>query len=151
MKCPFCDTKKTQVLESRVVEDGKAIRRRRECLKCTKRFTTLERVRGNSVWVIKKDGTREPFDREKIKRGVMRSIEKRPVGLKLVDDLAEQVEREVFKRESQEVQSKLIGSAVLRRLKKIDKVAWLRFASVYLEFSDLGDFEKVIWLKSKQK
>ncbi|EKD57417.1 MAG: transcriptional regulator NrdR, partial [uncultured bacterium] len=68
MKCPFCDTKKTQVLESRVVEDGKAIRRRRECLKCTKRFTTLERVRGNSVWVIKKDGTREPFDREKIKR-----------------------------------------------------------------------------------
>ncbi|EKE13205.1 MAG: hypothetical protein ACD_13C00056G0001, partial [uncultured bacterium] len=92
-----------------------------------------------------------PFDREKIKRGVMRSIEKRPVGLKLVDDLAEQVEREVFKRESQEVQSKLIGSAVLRRLKKIDKVAWLRFASVYLEFSDLGDFEKVIWLKSKQK
>lgn len=144
MKCPFCTSSDTSVLESRSVEEGKGIRRRRECGKCGKRFTTYERVRGTAIWVIKKDGRREPFDREKIKRGILRSLEKRTISLDLVDDITEQVEREMLKKEKEEVSSRAIGKAILRRLKRIDKVAWLRFASVYLEFEDLEDFAKAI-------
>jgi len=131
-------------LESRIVEDGRSIRRRRECLRCHKRFTTFEKIKGTVLWVIKKDGKREPFDREKIKRGILRAIEKRPISLNLVDEVVEEVEREMLKRENEEISSRLIGKEVLKRLNKIDKVAWLRFASVYLEFEDLKDFEKVI-------
>ncbi|OGM23721.1 transcriptional regulator NrdR [Candidatus Woesebacteria bacterium RIFCSPHIGHO2_02_FULL_38_9] len=144
MKCPFCAKSNTQVLESRIVEDGRSIRRRRECLRCHKRFTTFEKIKGTVLWVIKKDGKREPFDREKIKRGILRAIEKRPISLNLVDEVVEEVEREMLKRENEEISSRLIGKEVLKRLNKIDKVAWLRFASVYLEFEDLKDFEKVI-------
>lgn len=144
MKCPFCTNNDTQVLESRAVDDGQAIRRRRECSKCKKRFTTYEKVKGSVLWVVKKDGKREPFDREKVKRGVLRAIEKRPVSLELVEDVVEQVEREMLRKEKEEVSSKVIGRAVLRRLKKIDKIAWLRFASVYLEFEDFDDFEEAI-------
>ncbi|OGM19234.1 transcriptional regulator NrdR [Candidatus Woesebacteria bacterium RIFCSPLOWO2_01_FULL_37_19] len=144
MKCPFCTNKNTQVLESRVVEDGKSIRRRRECGKCGKRFTTYELVKGTALWVIKKDGRREPFEREKVKRGILRAIEKRPISLDLVEDVVNQVEREMLKKEKEEVSSRAIGKAVLFRLKKIDKVAWLRFASVYLQFEDLEDFAKAI-------
>lgn len=144
MKCPFCASTDTSVLESRSVEEGKGIRRRRECGKCGKRFTTYERVRGTAIWVIKKDGRREPFDREKMKRGILRSLEKRTVSLDLVDDITEQVEREMLKKEKEEVSSQAIGKAILKRLKRIDKVAWLRFASVYLEFEDLEDFAKAI-------
>lgn len=131
-------------MESRIVEDGRSIRRRRECLRCHKRFTTFEKIKGTVLWVIKKDGKREPFDREKIKRGILRAIEKRPISLNLVDEVVEEVEREMLKRENEEISSRLIGKEVLKRLNKIDKVAWLRFASVYLEFEDLKDFEKVI-------
>ncbi len=144
MKCPFCASDDNQVLESRVVEEGQAIRRRRECEKCNKRFTTYEKVRGQVLWVIKKDGRREPFDREKLKRGILRAIEKRPVSLDLVDDIVDQVEREMLRKEKEEVYSKNIGNAILKRLRKIDKIAWLRFASVYLEFEDFKDFEKAI-------
>jgi len=144
MKCPFCGGSDTQVLESRVTDDGEGIRRRRECAKCGKRFTTIERVKGSVLWVVKKDGRREPFDREKIKRGVLRAIEKRPVSLDLVEDLVGDVEREMLRSEKEEIPSRMIGNAVLKRLRKIDKVAWLRFASVYLEFEDLSDFEKAI-------
>jgi len=144
MKCPFCASEETQVLESRAVEEGKAVRRRRECSKCSKRFTTYEKTRNNFLWVVKKDGKREPFDKEKIKRGILRAIEKRSVSLDLVDEVVAQVEREMLRREREEVPSKAIGEAVLRRLKKIDRIAWLRFASVYLEFEDLADFEKAI-------
>ena len=144
MKCPFCANADTQVLESRAVEDGDAIRRRRECAKCSKRFTTLEKVRKTVLWVIKKDGGREPFDREKVKRGILRAIEKRPVSLELADEIAEEVEREMLRKESEEIPSRAIGNAVLRKLRSVDKVAWLRFASVYLEFEDLKDFEKII-------
>lgn len=144
MKCPFCASDDTQVLESRAVEDGRAIRRRRECGKCTKRYTTYERVKSTVVWVIKKDGRREPFEREKVKRGILRAVEKRPISLDLVDDVVNEVEREMLKKEKEEVSSHAVGQAVLRRLKKIDKVAWLRFASVYLEFEDLEDFAKAI-------
>ena len=144
MRCPFCAKVNTQVLESRAVEEGAAIRRRRECGKCQKRFTTYEKVKGAALWVIKKDLRREPFDREKIRRGILRAIEKRTVTLDLVDEVVDVVEREMLRKESEEIPSKIIGSAVLKRLKKIDKVAWMRFASVYLEFEDLKDFEKAI-------
>lgn len=144
MKCPFCAHIDGQVLESRVVEEGGALRRRRLCNHCGKRFTTYEKVKEHFLWVIKKDGRREPFDKEKVKRGVLRAIEKRPISLDLVNDVVEQVEREVLKMEKEEVPTKVIGNEVLKRLKKIDQVAWLRFASVYLEFADLSDFEKAI-------
>ncbi|OGM13773.1 transcriptional regulator NrdR [Candidatus Woesebacteria bacterium RBG_16_39_8b] len=144
MKCPFCASQNTQVLESRVVEEGTSIRRRRECEKCEKRFTTYEKVRGNILWVIKKSGAREPFDRDKLKRGIIRAIGKRPVSLELVDDVVEQVEREMLRQEKEEIPTSAIGKAVLTRLRKVDKVAWLRFASVYLEFADFSDFQKAI-------
>ncbi len=144
MKCPFCGSGQSEVLESRTVEEGVAIRRRRSCGVCGKRFTTFERVRNFSLWVIKKDGKREPFDREKLKRGVLRSIEKRPVSLDLVDELVDETEKEMLRHEAGEVSSRTIGKAVLKRLKKIDKVAWLRFASVYFEVTDISEFEKLL-------
>ena len=144
MKCPFCAGGDTEVLESRTVDEAEAIRRRRECKKCHKRFTTFEKVRGTALWVIKKDGSREPFDREKVKRGILRAIEKRPVPLELIDDIVNDVEREMLRGEKEEIPSRVVGKAVLKRLKKIDRVAWLRFASVYLEFENLDDFEKAI-------
>jgi transcriptional repressor NrdR len=144
MKCPFCGAADTSVLESRTTEDGSSIRRRRECAKCGKRFTTIEGVKRSFLWVIKKDGRREVFDKEKVKRGILRAIEKRPVSLDLVDDITDQVEMEMLRSDKQEIPTRVIGNAVLKRLKKIDKVAWLRFASVYLEFEDLSDFEKLI-------
>jgi|SRR3989304_6884677 len=144
MKCPFCAVIDTEVLESRVVEDGAGIRRRRECKKCGKRFTTFEEVRGTALWVVKKDGRREPFDREKVKRGILRAVEKRPISLGLIENIVSEVEREMLRREKEEVASRAVGEAVLKRLKKIDRVAWLRFASVYLEFKDVSDFEKAI-------
>ncbi len=144
MKCPFCAGFNTKVLESRVVEEGSSIRRRRECKSCHKRFTTYEKVRGTPLWVIKKDGRREAFDREKVKRGILRAVEKRPISMDLVEDIVEAVEREMLRSEKEEVSSRMIGRAVLKRLKKVDKVAWLRFASVYLEFEDLEDFAKAI-------
>lgn len=144
MKCPFCAGDDTEVLESRTVDEAGAIRRRRECKKCHKRFTTFEKVRGTALWVIKKDGSREPFDREKVKRGILRAIEKRPVSLGLIDDIVNDVEREMLRGEKEEIPSRIVGKAVLKRLKKIDRVAWLRFASVYLEFENLDDFEKAI-------
>ncbi|MDP3917860.1 MAG: transcriptional regulator NrdR [Candidatus Woesebacteria bacterium] len=144
MNCPFCKHNDTQVLESRVIDDGHGLRRRRECGKCGKRFTTHESVKTSVLWVIKREGKREPFDKEKVKRGILRSIEKRPVSLDLVNEIADEVEREMLKAEKEEISSKIIGNAILKRLKKIDKVAWLRFASVYLQFEDLTDFEKLI-------
>jgi transcriptional repressor NrdR len=144
MKCPFCGEIDSSVLESRLVEEGAAVRRRRECTKCGKRFTTFEKVKGSVLWVIKKDGRREPFDREKVKRGILRAIQKRPVSLDLVEEVIDEVEREMLGLESQEISSRRVGEAVVKRLKKIDKVAWLRFASVYFEFEDLSDFEKLV-------
>jgi transcriptional repressor NrdR len=119
------------------------LRRRRECLKCLKRFTTWERIEGPTMFVIKRDGSRQPFDREKIVKGVIRSFDKRPVSIDLIKELADDVEREVRRKEISEIPTKSIGKMVLRRLKSIDKVAWLRFASVYLELSDVTEFEKL--------
>jgi transcriptional repressor NrdR len=144
MKCPFCQNNNIAVLESRSVERGKAIRRRRICEKCGKRFTTHEKVDKSLLWVVKKSGRREPFEREKIKRGIIRAVEKRPVTLEVVDEIVEQVEREMMRKQNPEVASRAVGASVTRRLKKVDKVAWLRFASVYLEFEDLEDFLEII-------
>ncbi len=144
MQCPFCKHSETSVLESRVAVDGQSLRRRRECQKCDKRFTTFERVEGPTIFVVKRDGTRQPFDREKIVSGTTRSFDKRPVSIDLIHQLADEVEREVRRKEASEISSKAIGRMVLKRLKVIDKVAWLRFASVYFELNDLEEFEKLI-------
>lgn len=144
MKCPFCSNSNTQVLESRVVEDGQAVRRRRECEECKKRFTTYEKIKRSVLWVIKKDGKREPFDKEKVKRGILRAVHKRPVPLEKVDEVVDEVERYLLRQEKEEIISREIGKQILKRLKKLDNVAWLRFASVYLEFEELQDFKKTI-------
>lgn len=130
-------------MESRVTEDGQSLRRRRECEKCQKRFTTFERVEGPTIFVIKRDGSRQAFDREKIVRGTIKSFDKRPVSIDLINQLADEVEREVRRKEVSEIPAKTIGKMVLKRLKNIDKVAWMRFASVYLELTDLTEFEKL--------
>lgn len=144
MKCPFCGALATSVVESRTTEDGEAIRRRRICEKCGKRFTTYERVSGSALWVIKKDGKREAFDRDKLKLGILKATEKRPVSIDLVDELVDEVEREMMRKKKEEVPSRTIGNAVLRRLRRIDTVSWMRFVSVYLEFDDIADFEQAI-------
>lgn len=144
MRCPFCATADTSVLESRVAEDGQSLRRRRECGKCQKRFTTFERIEGPTLFVIKRNGGREPFDREKIVKGAIKSFDKRPVSIDLVRQLADEVEREVRRREVSEISTKTIGKMVLKRLKAIDKVAWMRFASVYFELNDIEGFDKLI-------
>jgi len=144
MKCPFCAHEESSVLESRESEDGEVTRRRRECSKCDKRFTTYERLEGPALTVIKKDGRREPFDRNKVRRGVIRACEKRPITATQIETVVDQVEREMLRKKDNEVESKVIGKAILRRLKNLDKAAYLRFASVYLEFSDINDFAKLI-------
>ena len=144
MKCPFCANNETSVLESRVAEDGQSLRRRRECNKCDKRFTTFERVEGPIIFVIKRDGSRQAFDRQKIVNGVIRSFDKRPFSIDLVRALADEVEREVRRKEVSEITSIAIGKMVLKRLKSIDKVAWLRFSTVYLEISDIAEYEKLV-------
>lgn len=143
MRCPYCNHEETSVLESRISDDGLSFRRRRECLKCKKRFTTYERVE-RTILVIKKDGRREGFDREKIKKGLLLACHKRPVSMEMMNSIVDEVEQELLKKDSAEISTKVIGNEVLRRLKKTDRVAWLRFASVYLEFEDLADFEKAI-------
>jgi transcriptional repressor NrdR len=144
MKCPFCQHQESSVLESRDSEDGTVTRRRRECGHCGKRFTSYERVEGPQLQVIKKNSSHEPFDREKVRKGVERACEKRPVSSDLIDELVDQIEREMLKKSSSEVSSRLIGNAILKRLKKIDKVAYVRFASVYLDFNEIDDFVQLV-------
>ncbi len=144
MKCPYCESQETEVVETRESEDLAVTRRRRECNQCKKRFTTYERVENIPLLVIKKDARREPFLREKLRSGILRACEKRPVGIDLIEDIIDEIERELRGKESTEISSKTIGNMALRKLKKVDKVAYLRFASVYLDFDDLSDFEEMI-------
>jgi len=144
MKCPFCDHGQSSVLESRDSEDNQVTRRRRVCEQCKKRFTTYERVEGPQLVVIKKDGSRENFDREKLRAGIKRACEKRPVSTDVVETILDRVEQEMLKKKSSEVTSQLIGNAVLKQLKKIDKVAYVRFASVYLDFDNVKDFTSLV-------
>lgn len=142
MKCPYCGNNDADVVETR---DGEgATRRRRECKKCEKRFTTYERVENVELVVVKKDDRREKFDREKLRKGLIKATEKRPVGVDLIEKIVDEIEQELRGKDTTEVNSKTIGNLVLKKLKKIDKVAYVRFASVYLDFGDLADFEKVI-------
>ena len=144
MHCPYCASTEIAVIESRPGIDGQSVRRRRECSKCQRRFTTYERVEGPSLMVVKKDGKRESFDRQKLSEGIEKAFQKRPVPVEKLESLVDDCEREVLRKGIGEIPSRVIGKMVLRRIKKLDKVAWLRFASVYLEFEDLGDFEKAI-------
>ena len=144
MKCPYCGNKDTEVVETRDSEDLETIRRRRACLKCEKRFTTYERVENVSLIVIKKDGRREQFDRDKLKRGIIRSCEKTKVTLDDIERIVTEVEMELRGESGVEVDSKKIGQLVATRLKKIDKVAYIRFSSVFRRFVDVEDFEKEV-------
>ncbi len=144
MKCPYCTQIETQVLDSRDSEDLSSIRRRRECLGCGKRFTTYERVDMVDLSIIKKDGRREQFDRSKLTSGIRKAFEKRPVSMETIEDTVQEIEAELRKRESIEIPSKVIGALVMRRLRVIDKVAYIRFASVYREFEDIESFEREI-------
>lgn len=140
MKCPFCGFRDTKVTDSRVTDDGNAIRRRRECLDCHRRFTTYELVEESPLMVIKKDGHREMFDRSKLLSGLMRACDKRNVGMDELDALVNDVERDIRNRLLQEVTSVELGELVLDRLKDVDQVAYVRFASVYRQFNDLDNF-----------
>jgi transcriptional repressor NrdR len=144
MKCPYCGSKETEVVETRDSEDLETIRRRRACVKCEKRFTTYERVENINLVVIKKDGRREQFDRDKLKNGIIRSCEKTTVTVDDVERIVTEIERELRGGESVEVDSKKIGQMVSMRLKKLDKVAYIRFSSVFKRFVDIEDFEKEV-------
>lgn len=141
MKCIFCGSDTTKVTDKRESPDG--TRRRRECLKCNKRFTTYERPDKKDIMIVKKDGRREKFSYDKIKAGIIRACEKRPISIKTVDNLIEDIE-ESLRRRGKEVKADMIGKMVMNKLKKLDKVAYIRFASVYLDFQDLTDFKKEI-------
>ncbi len=153
MKCPFCGYKEDKVIDSRSTQDDSSIRRRRECLKCAKRFTTYEYVERVPIMVIKKDGRREPFNRIKILEGVTKACQKRPVSIAQIESLVNEVEKEVQKRDAKEIDSKLIGEMVIARLFKLDGVAYVRFASVYRQFKDVNEFMKELrgFLGKKKK
>lgn len=151
MRCRYCLSTDSKVVDSRPTEDGTSIRRRRECINCGKRFTTYEKIEEIPIMVIKKDGTREPFNSEKILAGVRRACEKRPVSLVEQERLAEDVSREVFNTLEQEVPSSAIGEMVIRRLKELDEVAYVRFASVYRQFKDISTFMEELKLLLDEK
>ena len=141
MKCFFCGSNQSSVIDKRTVNGTGEIRRRRECLRCGNRFTTYERVVDYSLYVLKRDGSRELFDRQKLVLGIEKSLEKRP-GLEELDKLVDQILARVNVKGKKEIQSKTLGRAVLTELKKLDKVAYLRFASVYRQFNEVGDFKR---------
>lgn len=144
MKCPYCHFENTDVLETRDSEDLAVTRRRRNCSKCGKRFTTYERVESVPITVIKKDERRETFDREKLRRGIWRASGKTSIKVEDIDRIVDEVEREVIAGESTDVPSKKIGELVAKRLKKLDKIAYIRFASVFRRFVDIEDFEREV-------
>jgi transcriptional repressor NrdR len=140
MRCSFCGYKEDKVVDSRSIQEDRAIRRRRECLKCGKRFTTYEYIEEPSLMVIKKDGRRQPFDRKKILSGIIKACEKRPVSMDKMEEIVIQVERVLQKKPAREVASDRIGELVMERLKTMDDVAYVRFASVYRQFRDVEQF-----------
>ena len=140
MKCPFCGHSENKVIDSRISKDGKAVRRRRECLGCGKRFTTYEYVEDILPMVVKKDGRREQFDRQKILSGIKKACEKRPISMEAIDKLVENVEQACQEVQTEEISSTLIGEKIMNELKMFDGVAYVRFASVYRQFRDVGEF-----------
>jgi transcriptional repressor NrdR len=148
VRCPWCQSLEDKVVDSRLAEDGVAIRRRRECLSCNRRFTTYERLEEAPLWVVKRGGQREPFDRAKVVAGVRAATKNRPVTEERLEEIAQEVE-EALRGQGAEVASQQIGVAVLERLREVDDVAYLRFASVYKGFEDLGDFQREVGLLTK--
>lgn len=142
MQCPYCKSAESEVVETRVSEDGTNIRRRRTCTSCGKRYTTYERIENFRLIVKKKDGKREQFDREKVRAGIVRSSEKTTVSLDDINNIVDEIERELISGDSVEIEAKKIGQMVAARLKKIDKIAYIRFSSVFKRFVDVEDFEK---------
>ena len=140
MKCPFCTYTESKVVDSRPAEDSEKIRRRRECLSCGKRFTTYEVIENTPLIVVKKDHSRQIFDRDKLLRGLLRACEKRPISVKALESLVDSIEQTYANEMIKEVRSTDLGEQVLRELKKLDKVAYIRFASVYRDFSDVDSF-----------
>ena len=140
MKCPFCHDLENRVIDSRLGKEGDVIRRRRECAHCKRRFTTYERVEEMLPMVVKKDGRREMFDRQKIVSGLKKACEKRPISITAIEETADRIEQALQERGDKEVPSSVIGEAVMRELHTLDKVAYVRFASVYRSFKDVGEF-----------
>lgn len=140
MKCPHCNSEEDRVVDSRAAQDGRAVRRRRECLKCNKRFTTYEYVESAPLAIIKGDNRREPYDRRKLLAGVTLACKKRPVGVDQIESLVNSIETDLGKNTRSEVESKIIGEMVMERLRKVDEVAYVRFASVYRQFQDKEEF-----------
>ncbi|MBQ9792745.1 MAG: transcriptional repressor NrdR [Clostridia bacterium] len=144
MKCIFCGHNDSKVIDSRSTDDTNSIRRRRECLKCGKRFTTYEMVESTPILVIKNDGSRQPFDPQKIKRGIIKACEKRPVTMMQIDELISDIEKQISNSLVQEVKSNKIGEMVMDRLKALDEISYVRFAAVYRKFKDITTFIKFL-------
>lgn len=144
MKCPFCESVEDKVLESRESEEGRSVRRRRECLSCRGRFTTFEKVEERPLAVIKRDGRREQFNAEKIRAGILRACEKRPVSLGAIELLVDDIEKDLHREVGREVATAKIGEMVMEKLQSVDKVAYVRFASVYRKFEHISEFVKEV-------
>ena len=152
MRCPFCDNQETKVIDSRPTEDGHAIRRRRECERCSRRFTTYEKVEEVILMVVKKDGSREAFDRRKIMNGIIKACEKRPVTVATMENMVDLIERGLNNMMEKEIESSFIGKLIMDQLKDVDQVAYVRFASVYRQFTDVNTFvAEIEKLLGKQK
>lgn len=150
MICPFCAHDSSKVLDKREGTDGKTTRRRRECQKCGRRFTTFERAETLDLLIVKKNGQRESFDRDKVRRGVIRACEKRPISAEAIEKVVDEIEADLRKSGKSELSSKEVGEIVTKKLKKLDKIAYIRFASVYRQFADISDFEKELAILSKK-
>lgn len=144
MKCPFCGCFEDKVLDSRSVKEGEAVRRRRECVACKRRYTTFEQIEELRLVVVKRDGRREPFDRTKVLRGLTVACEKRPVATDVLEAMVDRIECQIVDSGAAEIDSMRIGEAAMQELKKVDQIAYVRFASVYRQFEDLGQFRKII-------
>lgn len=151
MKCPFCGNDNNKVIDKRETEDLAATRRRRECLKCKKRFTTYERIENIDIFIIKKDGRREHFSSEKLKKGILKACEKRPVSMEDIETSVTSIEAELKAKNKKEIDSKIIGELIMKKLKKLDKVAYIRFASVYRDFQDISEFSQELKKFEKKK
>jgi transcriptional repressor NrdR len=151
MKCPFCNHSESKVIDSRESKKGLSIRRRRECISCKKRFTTYEKIEEIPYMVVKKDGSRQPFDSQKLLRGLLKACEKRPIPVRKLEEIVEEIENKVQERADKELKASEIGLFVMDKLKELDKVAYVRFASVYREFKDVVEFKQELESLLKEK
>ncbi|MBN2544073.1 transcriptional repressor NrdR [bacterium] len=144
MKCPYCGNDEDKVVDSRAVKEGRAVRRRRECVSCGKRFTTYEYIQDFDLTIVKSDGRREPYDRQKLVKGLILACRKRPVSLKRIEATADEIENDLMNQSKGELDSKYVGELVMDKLKKLDEVAYVRFASVYKKFKDVNEFWEML-------